>query len=512
VTGLVHDLLGDTAQRDPSKVALLADGQSYTFEALNHASDRFARGLQDAGIARGDRVAIMAESCAELVIALFGVSKAGAVFVLVNPTTKSDKLAYMLDDCAVRGLVVDGGRLAKEGEAALIHAPTVDVTVWLDAVPESVPHGLSFDALVGGDDSKLPWDPGVIDADLAAVLYTSGSTGLPKGVMLTHRNVTHNAWSIGTYLGNVPDDIVACLLPLSFNYGLFQVLVGARVGYTVMLERSFAYPFDVMRRVAEHRATALPGVPTMFATILDMPQVADLDLSSVRYLTNAGAALPPAHILRLQELFPSADMFSMYGQTECTRIAYLDPGRLAEKIDSVGKAIPNTEAYVVDDDGRRVGPGVVGELVVRGASLMRGYWGKPEETAHALRDGEIEGEKVLYTGDQFRTDDEGFLYFVGRKDDVFKCRGEKVSPKEVEFVLYELDEVAEAAVVPVPDEHDGMAVKAVVVASGRGELTEQLVRNHCRGRLEGFMVPKFVEVRDALPKTESGKILKGSLA
>lgn len=512
MTGLVHDLLVDTARRDPSKVALLADGGSHTYEDLDRASDRFARGLQDAGIARGDRVALMTESCAELVIALFGVLKAGAVFVLLNPTTKSDKLAYVLDDCAVRGLVAGGGRLAKEAEAALEHAPKVDVTVWLDDVPASKPHGVSFDALLAGDEQKRPWDTGVIDADLAAILYTSGSTGLPKGVMLTHRNVSHNAWSIGTYLGNVPDDIVACLLPLSFNYGLFQVLVGAGVGYTVMLERSFAYPYDVMRRVAEHRATALPGVPTMFATILDMAPLAELDLSSVRYLTNAGAALPPAHIVRLQELFPTADIFSMYGQTECTRISYLDPARLADKIDSVGKAIPNTEAYVVDDDGRRVGPGAVGELVVRGASVMRGYWDKPEETALALRDGEIEGEQVLYTGDQFRTDDEGFLYFVGRKDDVFKCRGEKVAPLEVEFVLYELDEVAEAAVVPVPDEHDGMAVKAVVVPSGRGELTEQLIRRHCRHRLEGFMVPKVVEVRDSLPKTESGKILRGSLA
>jgi acyl-CoA synthetase (AMP-forming)/AMP-acid ligase II len=211
------------------------------------------------------------------------------------------------------------------------------------------------------------------------------------------------------------------------------------------------------------------------------------------------------------ELFLQARLFSMYGLTECTRVSYLDPDRLVDKISSVGKAIPNTEVYLVDENGVPVPPGVVGELVVRGASVMRGYWGNPEETARFLQQGEIQGELVLYSGDQFQTDDEGFLYFVGRTDDIFKCKGEKVSPKEIELVLYELDEVAEAAVVGVPDELDGMAIKAIVVPTGTGALDEHLVRRHCRNRLENFMVPKFIEIRDSLPKTESGKIQKRSL-
>ncbi len=229
-------------------------------------------------------------------------------------------------------------------------------------------------------------------------------------------------------------------------------------------------------------------------------------------LTNTAAALPPAHIRRLVEAFPQARLFSMYGLTECTRTSYLDPDRLADKITSVGKAMPNTEVYVVDDDGRRLPPGETGELVVRGASVMRGYWGRPDATAACLRPGEIEGELVLHTGDQFRIDDEGFLYFVGRTDDVFKCRGEKISPKEIEHVLYELEAVAEAAVVGVPDEIDGTAVKAVVAARPGATLTPDAVRGHCRARLENYMVPRFVEVRDALPKTDTGKIRKAALA
>jgi acyl-CoA synthetase (AMP-forming)/AMP-acid ligase II len=255
----------------------------------------------------------------------------------------------------------------------------------------------------------------------------------------------------------------------------------------------------------------LPGVPTIFATLLQLAPF-DADLSTIRMVTNTAAALPPAHIDRLVKLFPQARIFSMYGLTECTRVSYLDPDRLSDKITSVGKAMPNTETYIVSPDGRRLPAGEVGELVVRGASVMRGYWGKPEETAKVLREGEIPGEIVLHTGDQFRADDEGFLYFVGRGDDVFKSKGEKISPKEIEHVLYEIEAVAEAAVVGVPDEIDGMAVKAVVAPRAGASLTEADVRKHCRARLESYMVPRHVEIRESLPKTDSGKIRKAALA
>jgi long-chain acyl-CoA synthetase len=532
VNTLVHDFLTQAAARSPHRAALVVgedDGAVHTFAELDEASDRLAATFQAVGVERGDRVAIIADNSAELVVALWAALKAGGVFVVVNPTTKHDKLAYILNDAAARVLVAHD-RLAQAVRPALIDAASVAAVIWIGSTPEGVADDgaglgvdgrplarahLGYDAAVHGPDAHRgagPMDPGLIDADLAGLVYTSGSTGQPKGVMLTHRNVAHNTWSVSTYLGLRSDDVVACLLPLSFDYGLFQVFMGARAGCTVALERSFAYPRDVLDRLARARVSVLPGVPTIFATLLQMvPFPEDLDLSTIRMLTNTAATLPPTHIRGLWGLFPKARIFSMYGLTECTRVSYLDPDRLADKIKSVGKPMPNTEAYVVDEHGRRVPPGVVGELVVRGASVMRGYWGKPAETAACLRDGEVEGEKVLYTGDQFWADDEGFLYFVGRHDDVFKCKGEKISPKEVEHVIYELETVAEAAVVGVADEIDGMAVKAVVAPRPGAELTADEVRRHCRRRLENYMVPRHVEVRDVLPKTESGKIRKAAL-
>jgi acyl-CoA synthetase (AMP-forming)/AMP-acid ligase II len=329
--------------------------------------------------------------------------------------------------------------------------------------------------------------------------------------MLTHRNMTNTAWSISTYIGNVADDVILCALPLSFDYGLYQVITGARVGFTVVLEASFAFPFQVLKDVQKWRVTGFPGVPTIFATILQMTPLEGLDLSSIRYLTNTAAVLPPDHIRRLQELLPAARIFSMYGLTECTRVCYLDPALINEKIGSVGKAMPNSEIYLVDDDGKRLPNGSTGKLVLRGANVMRGYWGKPAETARLLREGEIPGEMVMHSGDVFRTDEEGFLYFQGRSDDIFKCKGEKVSPREIEDVLHASPLIAEAAVVGTPDPVDGMAVKAVVVPKPGAALTEQEVRRICRAHLESHLVPKFVEIRTELPKTDTCKVKKADL-
>ncbi|HEX8805035.1 MAG TPA: AMP-binding protein, partial [Acidimicrobiales bacterium] len=508
VTRLVHEHLVETAARTPDRPALVVGEATHTFAEIDRASDGLAATLQAAGVRRGDRVAIMADNSAEVVVALFAVLKAGGVFVIVNPTTKAPALTHVLTDCTVTALVAHG-RMARVALPALAEAPSVTASVWIGTVPEGAPAPVAYDEAVATTTPVT--DPGVIDLDLASLIYTSGSTGRPKGVMLTHANVTHNMWSIGTYLGHAPDDVVACLLPLSFGYGLFQVLVGARIGYTTVIEPSFAYPVEVLRRLAARRVTALPAVPTVLATILQLLPLDGVDLSSLALITTAAAALPPAHIARLRAAFPQARIVSMYGQTECTRISYLDPDRIDEKPTSVGKAIPNTEAYVVDEAGGRVGPGVVGELVVRGANVMRGYWGDPVRTALRLRDGDIPGEKVLHTGDQFRTDEDGFLYFVGRTDDVFKCKGEKISPKEIEDVLYEMEAVAEAAVVGVPDEIDGTAIKAIVTAREGAEVTVEAVRRHCRGRLVNYMVPKHVEVRATLPKTASGKIRRAAL-
>lgn len=507
VTGLAHDHLVVAARNAPDSTAIVHDGATHTFGDIDRRSDAVAAWLQQAGVARGDRVAVALDNSVEQVVAVWAVLKSGGVVTVANPASTPAKLAYVLGDCGA-GHLVSHRRLHRALRAATAETP-LKASLWVGGVPDGAPAPAAFDDAVraGG----TPRDPGTIDHDLAAIVYTSGSTGGPKGVMLTHRNVHHNAWSIARSLGLRAGDVIGCVLSLSFTYGLFQVLSAAQVGCAVVLERSFAYPRQVLERFAAHRVTVLPGVPTMFASILQLAPLDGIDLSSLRMLTNAAAALPPAHRERLAALLPGAGMVQMYGQTECTRVCCLDPALAAERPGSVGRPIPNTEAYVVDPDGRRLPPGEVGELVVRGANVMRGYWGKPEATAERLRDGDIPGEKVLHTGDLFRADEDGFLYFVGRTDDVFKCRGEKVSPAEVERVLYEIDAVAEAAVVGVPDEVEGMAVKAVLALRPGAELTLDALRRHCRGRLDPAMVPSRIEVRDALPKTDSGKIRKAEL-
>lgn len=507
---LVHDLLAATAGRAPDRPALFCEDRVLTFAEVERASRRVASALQRGGLARGDRVGVVAANTAETVFAVFGVLAAGGVLVPVSPLTKARKLAETLADCGVTALVA-GPAAADLVAQAAPEVPTLRQTIWTGAPPEGARPGRTFDEILSGQQTSLS-DPGLIDQDLCAIIYTSGSTARPKGVMLTHRNLVNTTWSIATYLGNVPEDVVTCALPLSHTYGLCQVLVGARVGYAVQLERSFAFPFDVLNRMQTLRATGLAGVPAMYAQILQIQGVRDLDLSSLRYLTNAAAGIAPAQILRLAELWPRARFFSMYGLTECTRACYLDPARLADKIASVGRAIPNSEAYVVDEDGRRAAPGVVGELVIRGANVMRGYWGRPEETAEALHDGEIPGEKVLHTGDLFRADAEGFLYFVGRRDDVFKCKGEKVSPREIENVLCELDEVVEAAVLGTGEPMEREAIEAAVVLRAGSNLSEPQLRRHCRERLESYLVPSRIEIRDALPKTETGKLDRRALA
>jgi acyl-coenzyme A synthetase/AMP-(fatty) acid ligase len=348
-----------------------------------------------------------------------------------------------------------------------------------------------------------------IDLDLACLIYTSGSTGDAKGVMCDHGNVDFASGSIITYLENVQEDIVIGLLPLSFDYGLYQLLMTFKIGGTLVLEKGFVFPAAALKRIEEERVTGLPGVPTIFAVLLNT-DLSGYDLSSLRYLSNTAAALPPSHIEELRRKFPGATLYSMYGLTETKRTLYLPPCELDRRPGSVGIAIPGTEVWLEDEGGNRLGPGQTGELVIRGRHVMRGYWGADEATRERYRPGPLPGERVCRSGDLLRMDEDGFFYFVGRRDDIIKSRGEKVAPKEVENVLYGLEGVVEAAVVGVADPVLGQAIKAFVVVD-REDLGEKEILHHCRANLEDYMVPKLVEFRRELPKTDSGKIKKTGL-
>jgi len=514
---LVHEFLEQSAEKFPAKGALVCEGGRFTFNELEASANRLAHCLLDAGLNKQDRVAVFLEPCPEAVVLIFGALKAGCVFVVINPQVKSKKLAYILNDCQVRCLVTDAGHL-KDVSSLLTASPHLKLIIISDFEQGQVDRSSSRGSrLVSYHELMRSFPPhrpplSCIDIDLASLIYTSGSTGIPKGVMLTHLNMVTAAESIIGYLENTPDDIIMNVLPLSFDYGLYQVLMAFRFGGTVILEKSFLFPYRTIDLMIKEKVTGFPIVPAMAAVLFTMKNLNELDFSNLRYITSTGQALPPVTIDRLRNLFPRAKIYSMYGLTECKRVSYL----LREEIDkrplSVGKAIPNTEAFIVDKKGKKVQrPGTVGELVVRGSHGMKGYWNLPKDTQKALKPGFLPYEKILYTGDLFKLDEEGFLYFVSRKDDLIKVGAGRVSPREVENTLLEMDDITEAAVIGVDHKILGQAVKAFVVLRKGSAATAEDVLKHCASRLENFMVPRHIEFRQSLPKSAHGKIDKKGL-
>ncbi|MEO7936678.1 MAG: AMP-binding protein [Dokdonella sp.] len=503
-----EQLLARSAQRDPHHVAIINGPRQLSYAGLDAEVDHFASALASLKFERGERCVLFIDNRIETAIGIFGTLRAGGVFSVLNPSTKADKLAWVLNDCEAAVLVTQAS-LLKVALAAAAQVPSLRRIIVVDGETQSESMGWT-DFMAAGSQTHPIAAPG-IDIDLAMLVYTSGSTGQPKGVMMTHRNIVFAATSVTSYLQMHKDDIVLSVLPLSFDYGLYQLLMSVMVGATLVLEKSFAFPQKVLPLLASHGVTIFPLVPTIAALILQLRNFDPAWAASVRTLTNTAAALPPAHIAKLQSLFADARIFSMYGMTESKRCTWLPPDQLTQRPDSVGIAIPGTEVWVADEAGVKVAPNAVGELVVRGGHVMQGYWRNAEATAKALRPGPYPWERVLHTGDLFRMDEEGYCTFVGRKDDIIKSRGEKVSPKEIENVLYALPGITEAAVVGVPDDVLGRALKAIIVVSKEATLNERDVVAHCVARLEDFMVPRLIEFRDALPKTATGKIQRAAL-
>jgi amino acid adenylation domain-containing protein len=517
---LVHEWLRRSARRLPDKVALICDKQRWTYEALDRRTDHLAATLLDKGVKRQDRIAVLLDNSAETVISLYGILKAGGVFIILSSSLKGRKLRYILENSGANILISHVNKARVVTEALGDNAEGRGI-IWIGS-SQRIPQELageseSWDEIFSGvdDDANTAiadlQRPRMVDVDLATLIYTSGSTGEPKGVMSTHHNMISAARSIIQYIGNNEDDIILDVLPLSFDYGLYQIIMAFMFGGTVVLEKSFLYLHTILERIAQEKVTGFPIVPTVVAMLLKLQDLAQYDLSTLRYMTNTGAALPVDHIQRLRNMFPEVTMISMFGLTECKRVSYLPPQELDRIPSSVGKAMPNCEVFVVDEQGNEVPPGQTGELIIRGSNVMQGYWKDPETTARTYRDGQYPSGRILYSGDYFRKDEQGFLYFLGRKDDMIKSKGERISAKEVENNISSMRDVTEVAVLGVPDEIFGQAIKAYIVPAQDAELTERHVLKYCSENMESFMVPKYIEFMESLPKTPNGKIDKKEL-
>lgn len=464
--------------------------RTLTYAELDSRADRFASGLRRLGVGRGDRVVLVMPNRPDTAIAVYGTARAGAAFTPVGPGITKPKLRAVVELLGSRLVVCD--RSAGDLVEAAVGGDSVqaaDAAELADAAPDP------DDALTA-----------MLDPDLAAVLHTSGSSGEPKGVTLTHGNMSFVADSIVESIGMRGSDRILCVLPLSFGYGLYQLLTCIRIGATLVLEEGFGAASGIIDALEGRRATGFAAVPTIFQLLLSYGGLKQRDLPDLRFMTNAGAGLPVPVVRSIREQLPAVELHLMYGQTECQRVCALPPGEVDSRPGSVGFAIPGTEAWVETADGEPAGPEVVGELMVRGAHVMQGYWGNEEATGRRLRPGRWPWERILATGDLFKTDAEGFLYFVGRRDDIIKSRGQKVPPKEVEDALHAYPGVRDAAVVGAPDPLLGEAVHAHVTPRPGADLDPVAIRRHCASLLESHMVPQRVIVHDELPRIGSGKI------
>lgn len=518
MTDLLHELILRSAAASPEATAVTFKSAHRTYAQLAGEINGVAHGLLALGTERLDRVAIYLPKTFECVAAMFGISRAGAVFVPVNPILKRDQVAHILRDCNVRTLITSAGRL-QDLASVLEGCPDLRSVVLTDEPQASADPARAL--------SVLRWSDFVaaaatrrahrnIDTDVAAIFYTSGSTGKPKGVVLSHRNMVIGAESVSQYLENTSQDRLLAVLPFSFDYGFSQMSTSFRVGASVVL-MDYLVPRDVMNAVVRERITGLAGVPPLWAQLADLQWPATAT-EHLRYFTNSGGAMPGTTLAKLRAALPKTKPFLMYGLTEAFRSTYLPPEEVDRRPDSMGKAIPNAEILVVRPDGTECAPNEPGELVHRGSLVGLGYWNDPEKTAQRYKPvpgqdpGLVLTELAVWSGDTVRRDEEGFLYFVGRRDEMIKTSGYRVSPTEVEEVVLATGLVAEVAAVGVSHPTLGQAIAVVVAAAPNAAANSAALLEACRSQLPLFMVPHHVEWLEALPRNPNGKYDRARLA
>lgn len=520
-THLLHHLIAASAARTPDAIALTAGQTHLSYARLDTAVAGFAAGLRALGLDRSERVAIYLDKRIETITAFFGATAAGGVFVPVNPILKAEQIGYILQDCNVRVLVTSPERLSALVET-LAHC-----------------HDLRH-VILTGDPAELPALPGasvhrwsevcaasalqghrVIDTDMAAILYTSGSTGRPKGVVLSHRNMVSGGKSVAQYLGNHAGDSILAALPLSFDAGFSQLSTAFHVGARVVL-LNYLMPRDVLKALEHERITGLTAVPPLWIQLSQLAWPTGIT-EHLRYIANTGGRMPLETLNKLRAALPATKPFLMYGLTEAFRATYLPPEQADIRPDSIGKAIPNAEVLVLREDGSACAPNEPGELVQRGALVALGYWNDPEKTAERFKplpqqapgrqSGLVLPEIAVFSGDTVRMDDEGYLYFIGRRDEMMKTSGYRVSPTEVEEILYATGLVGECVAFGVAHETLGQAIVVIATPPAGGTLDSAALLAECRARMPAYMVPARIDVREGpLPRNPNGKIDRKTLS
>lgn len=512
----VHELISLSANTFPLNTALILKNRKINYLDLNNQLVQFSSGLLNFGAKRFDRIGVFLDKSFEAVISLFGSSLAACIFVPINPLLKPEQVAHILRDCNVSFLVTSADRLTLL-RSVLVTCPDLRCVVNTDTASSmhlsgqfSVVYWAEFMA------TKFQAAFGVVDSDVASILYTSGSTGRPKGVVLSHRNMLVGAQSVASYLENTPNDVLLAILPLSFDAGLSQLTTAFHVGAAVVLF-NYLLPRDVLSVINQEAVTGLTAVPPLFI------QLAQLDWSgiacpSLRYFANTGGRMPLDVLTALRRRLPAAKPFLMYGLTESFRSTYLHPSEVDGRPDSIGKAIPNAEVFVLRDDGTPCGANEPGELVHRGPLVSLGYWNDPVKTAERFKllparlpnrpTGLQLPEYVVFSGDTVRQDEAGFLYFMGRRDEMIKVSGYRISPTEVEEILYAMQAVGECIAFAVDCARSGSAIQ-IIATQARPETPRSPldIINMCRQKMPPYMVPSGVDFqRSPLPRNPNGKI------
>jgi acyl-CoA ligase (AMP-forming) (exosortase A-associated) len=493
---LLHHLFMNSSRRVPEKVAIADSTRNLTYRQVEETAGGISEWLAQAGIRKGDRVAFYLDHDVYQALVIIGISASGAVFVPVNSLLYPQQVQHILCDSETRYLLTTRALYSKI-ESIHKDCPTVQTVCFVEEL-----------SCLG----ELKRNTDSIENDLAAILYTSGSSGRPKGVMLSHKNLIAGCWIVSEYLELTEKDRLLGILPLSFDYGLNQLITMLAQGGFYQFH-TFVVPNQIVDALSRYEITGLAGIPTIWA-LLVRSTLAKTKLPHLRYITNSGGAVPLKVLTFLRNALPSKRIYLMYGLTEAFRSTYLSPEQLDQRPTSMGKAIPNTEIMVLDENGEICGDNQIGQLVHRGPTVSLGYWKRPEENQKRFRYlpltvGDQATERVVFSGDLVKRDEEGYLYFMGRNDSMIKCSGNRISPGEVEEVLFATGLLLEAAAIGIPDEVAGQVIKVFIVPkeqTNNQEALSQSVLDYCAQHMPSFMIPRHVQVVVALPKTSNGKV------